>query len=128
MLEVGLKGHQESKVTQEYTAKAMGSGSLEVYATPAMIALMEETAFVSVQEHLEDGCGTVGTKVDIEHVAASPLGMKITCDSVLREIDGRRLVFDLEVIDEKGLIGKGTHERFIIDNEKFQKKTNQKAD
>jgi predicted thioesterase len=115
-------------VTREYTAKAMSSGSLEVYATPAMIALMEETAFLSVQDHLDEGCGTVGTKVDIEHVSASPLGMKITCESELVEIKDRKLVFSVSAYDEVGLIGKGTHERFIINNEKFQNKTNQKAE
>jgi predicted thioesterase len=127
MLKTGLKGHQEMTVTADYTAKAMGSGSLDVFATPAMIALMEKTAFSSVQEYLEEGSGTVGTKVDIEHVSASPLGMKITCDSELVEVQDRKLVFTVEAHDETGLIGKGTHERFIINNEKFQAKTNNKA-
>ena len=123
MLEVGLKGHQEMTVTDQFTAKTMGSGVMDVFATPAMLALMEKTAFMSVAEHLNEGCGTVGTRVEIEHVASSPIGMKITCDSELTAIEGRKLVFKVEA-----LIGKGTHERFIIESEKFQEKTNRKLE
>lgn len=126
MLKTGIKGHQELVVTQELTAKNMGSGVMDVFATPAMLALMEKTAFTSVAEYLNEGCGSVGTKVDIGHVASSPVGMKITCDSELIEIDGRKLVFKVEAYDEKGLIGKGTHERFIVENKKFQEKTDNK--
>lgn len=126
MLKTGIKGHQELVVTQELTAKNMGSGVMDVFATPAMLALMEKTAFTSVAEYLNEGCGSVGTKVDIEHVASSPVGMKITCDSELIEIEGRKLVFKVEAYDEKCLIGKGTHERFIVENKKFQEKTDNK--
>ena len=126
MLKTGIKGHQELVVTQELTAKNMGSGVMDVFAPPAMLALMEKTAFTSVAEYLNEGCGSVGTKVDIEHVASSPVGMKITCDSELIEIEGRKLVFKVEAYDEKGLIGKGTHERFIVENKKFQEKTDNK--
>lgn len=126
MLKTGVKGHQELVVTQELTAKNMGSGVMDVFATPAMLALMEKTAFTSVAEYLNEGCGSVGTKVDIEHVASSPVGMKITCDSELIEVEGRKLVFKVEAYDEKGLIGKGTHERFIVENKKFQEKTDNK--
>ena len=126
MLKTGIKGHQELVVTQELTAKNMGSGVMDVFATPAMLALMEKTAFTSVAEYLNEGCGSVGTKVDIEHVASSPVGMKITCDSELIEIEGRKLVFKVEAYDEKGLIGKVTHERFIVENKKFQEKTDNK--
>lgn len=126
MLKTGIKGYQELVVTQELTAKNMGSGVMDVFATPAMLALMEKTAFTSVAEYLNEGCGSVGTKVDIEHVASSPVGMKITCDSELIEVEGRKLVFKVEAYDEKGLIGKGTHERFIVENKKFQEKTDNK--
>ena len=126
MLKTGIKGHQELVVTQELTAKNMGSGVMDVFATPAMLALMEKTAFTSVAEYLNEGCGSVGTKVDIEHVASSPVGMKITCESELIEVEGRKLVFKVEAYDEKGLIGKGTHERFIVENKKFQEKTDNK--
>lgn len=126
MLEIGIKGHQEIIVTDELTAKNMGSGVMAVFATPAMLALMEKTAFMSVLPHLNEGCGSVGTKVDIEHIASSPVGMKITCDSELVAIEGRKLVFKLEAYDSKGLIGKGTHERFLVENVKFQEKTDKK--
>ena len=75
MLEVGLKGHQEMTVTDQFTAKTMGSGVMDVFATPAMLALMEKTAFMSVADHLNEGCGTVGTRVEIEHVAADDHGL-----------------------------------------------------
>ncbi len=104
MLETGIKGHQEITVTQELTAKNMGSGVMDVFATPAMLALMEKTAFTSVMPHLNEGCGSVGTKVEIDHVASSPVGMKITCDSELIGIEGRKLVFKVEAYDSKGLI------------------------
>ena len=126
MLEKGIKGHQELVVTQELTAKNMGSGVMDVFATPAMLALMEKTAFMSVAPELNEGCGTVGIKVNIEHLASSPVGMKITCDSELMEIEGRKLIFSVEAYDEKGIIGKGTHERFIVESEKFQEKTDAK--
>ncbi len=126
MLEVGIKGHQEMTVTEEFTAKSMGSGVMDVYATPAMLALMEKTAFTSVADQLNEGCGSVGIRVEIEHVAPSPVGMKITCDSELIEIEGRKLIFSVEAYDEAGLIGKGIHERFIIESEKFQQKTDKK--
>lgn len=126
MLEIGIKGHQEITVTDEMTAKNMGSGVMNVFATPAMLALMEKTAFTSVLPHLNEGCGSVGTKVDIEHIASSPVGMKITCDSELVEIEGRKLIFKLEAYDSNGIIGKGTHERFLVENTKFQEKTDKK--
>lgn len=128
MLTTGIKGHQEMTVTEAYTAKTMGSGVMDVFATPAMLALMEKTAFTSVAPYLNEGCGTVGTRVEIEHIASSPIGMKITCDSELVAIEGRKLVFHVEAFDSKGMIGKGTHERFIIESEKFQQKTNSKLD
>lgn len=126
MLTVGIKGHQEMTVTDRDTAKTMGSGLMDVFATPSMLALMEKTAFTSVLSELAEGCGTVGVKVDIEHVASSPVGVKITCESELVAIEGRKLIFQVEASDEKGLIGKGTHERFIVESEKFQEKTNHK--
>ena len=84
-----------------------------------MIALLEETAWKSVQPFLDAGLGTVGTRVDVRHLAATPLGMQVTCESELVEIDRRRLVFKVDVFDESGKIGEGTHERFIIQNDKF---------
>lgn len=127
MLEAGIKGKKEITVTQDKTAKAMGSGTLDVFATPAMIALMENTAFESVAAELEPGSDTVGTALNVKHVSASPVGMKITCETELIKVDGRALTFSVKAYDEAGLIGEGEHERFIVFEEKFQKKADEKA-
>ncbi|SCJ95653.1 Uncharacterised protein [uncultured Eubacterium sp.] len=128
MLEIGIKGNQEVKVTDENTALTMGSGTLKVFATPSMIALMEKTAWQSVASDLEEGSGTVGTQLNVSHLSATPLGMTVRCESELIEVDGRKLVFKVSAYDEAGLIGEGTHERFIVKNEKFQAKADSKAD
>ena len=126
MIETGIKGRQETIVTEENSAKAVGSGTLLVFATPAMIALIEETAWKSVASFLEEGEGTVGTKLDVAHISATPVGMKVWCETELTEVDRRRLVFTVAVYDEKGKIGEGTHERFVISNERFMEKANAK--
>ena len=126
MLKEGITGHQETIVTVENTAKTMKSGTLDVFATPAMIALMEQTAYESVAGELEEGYGTVGTMLNVKHVSATPLGMKVTCERTLTKIDGRALTFEVKAFDERGLIGEGTHERFLVQNEKFQAKANNK--
>ena len=126
MLEIGIKGKQTETVTEEKTAAAVGSGALKVYATPAMIALMEKTALASVAEELEDGMTTVGTKLDVAHTAASPVGSTITCESELTGIDRRKLVFKVTAYDDSGEIGSGIHERFIVDCEKFLAKAQAK--
>ena len=128
MLATGIQGEKKEQVTQENTALTMKSGALKVYATPAMIALMEKTAWTSVADELDEGCGTVGISLNVAHSAPTPLGMKVTCESELTGIDGRKLTFYVKAYDEKGVIGEGTHERFIIQNEKFQKKANMKKD
>ena len=125
-MNTGLKGQVEFIVDESASAKSMGSGALDVLATPKMIAMMEKAAWESVQPDLEEGFGTVGTMMNVTHDAATPLGMKVTCVSELTAVDGRKLTFSLEAFDERGLIGKGIHERFIVNNEKFQTKTNQK--
>ena len=122
MIEAGIKGFLEREVTQELTAQALGSGLLPVFATPALIALAEETATKSVAAALEQGQGTVGTRVEIAHLAATPVGMKVRCESELTEVDRRRLVFSVAVYDEAEKIAEGIHERFIIDNAKFMEK------
>ncbi|MCR4589225.1 MAG: thioesterase family protein [Lachnospiraceae bacterium] len=127
MLETGIKGQSEEMVTEGLTAEKMGSGLLPVYATPALIALVEKTAWESIASELEEGQGTVGTKLDIAHISATPVGMKVTCNTELKEIDRRRLVFSAEVFDEAGKIAEGTHERFIIENTKFQEKAYSKV-
>ena len=128
MLQIGMKGHLEKTVTKDLSAKVWGSGAVDVYGTPCMIALVEETAWRSVQDELEPGSGTVGTKLDIAHIAATPIGMKVWCETELVEIDRRRLVFSVTAYDEAGKIAEGTHERFIVDVEKFQAKANAKAE
>lgn len=127
MLELGIKGKQTVKVTENMTAKALGSGGLAVFATPAMIAVSEMTALESVKEYLEEGTSTVGTRVDMAHLAATPVGMEVVCETELIEIDRRRLKFSVQVFDEKEKIAEGTHERFIVDNVKFQEKANSKG-
>ena len=126
MLKVGMKGYAETVVSMENTAKKMGSGTLNVFATPAMVALMEEASWKCVTAELEPGMGTVGTSMQIKHVAATPLGMKVTAECELLEVDGRRLVFSVQASDEVGVIGNGTHERFIVAEEKFLAKTESK--
>ena len=122
-LAAGICSRQERIVTDTITAKEIGSGELPVLATPYLIALAEETAWRSVAEYLEEGQGTVGTKIEFSHVSATPVSMKIWCESTLTEIDRRRMVFSIKVFDECGLIGEGMHERFIIDNGRFMEKT-----
>ncbi len=127
MLEKGIKGEQKVEVVYENTATAVGSGVLKVFATPCMLALMEKTACDSVIPYLEEGFGSVGTEVNIKHLAATPIGMTVRCESELIEVDGRRLVFTVKAYDEAGLIGEGLHERFVVNNEKFQSKTDAKT-
>ncbi len=126
MIQTGITCKKKITVTPEMTAAAMGSGALEVLATPSMIALMEGTAQEAVQSLLEGGQGTVGTRIDVRHLAATPVGMDVTCTAEVTEVDRRRIVFTVKAQDEKEVIGEGTHERFIIDNEKFLAKCRQK--
>lgn len=126
-LEKGLVGSAETEVTRENTAIALGSGSVEVFATPAMIALMEKAARQSVQPALPEGMTTVGTLLEVQHIAATPVGMQVTAKSELVEVDGRRLVFKVEAFDSKEKIGEGLHQRFIIDANKFIAKAQSKC-
>lgn len=127
-LQIGIKGHSEEIVTMERTAEGMGSGGLPVYATPRMVSMMEYTAWSSVEPYMEEGFGTVGTHLDISHLASSPVGAHITIDSELVEIDRRKLVFEVKAYDDKGIIGEGRHERFIINNDKFMARTQAKLE
>ena len=125
-LSSGVRGTQELLVTAENTAKALGSGGLDVFSTPSMIALMEFCAAQSVLPLLPSGNSTVGTRLDIKHLSATPIGMTVRCETELIEIDRRRLVFLCRAYDDAGLIGEGTQERFIVDNAKFMEKVSQK--
>ena len=122
-LTVGITGEKSVAVTIENTALAMGSGTLRVLATPAMIALIEGCCAESVEDLLDEGMTTVGTNVNAAHIAASPLGVSILCKSRLVAVDGRRLDFEAEVYDSKEIIGRAKHTRFIVDAEKFLNKT-----
>lgn len=122
MLETGLKNSIEITVTEALSAKNMGSGSLCVLATPALIAGMENVCMNCVQPFLEEGFTTVGTKVNISHLAATPLGDTVTYSCELTEIDRCRLVFTVQAFDSKGKTGEGTHERFIVDSARFMSK------
>lgn len=125
-MEIGIIGTQTITVTEDKTAKHLGSGVLAVFGTPFMIALMENTAYKSVQPYLEEGQGTVGTMLNVKHVAATPVGMEVRCETKLIEVDRKRLVFEVKAYDACGLIGEGLHERFIVGNEKFMLKANSK--
>ncbi|MBE6528917.1 MAG: thioesterase [Thermoplasmata archaeon] len=122
MLEIGIKGAQSVVVDDEKLASSMGSGDLPVFATPAMIALIEKTASESIMPYLEIGSSSVGTHLDIAHSAATPIGMTVVCETELVEIDRRRLVFKVRVYDSVGDVGSGTHERFIVDSARFMQK------
>ena len=126
MLQTGIKGSIELTVTPDKCAGAVGSGELDVFATPAMIALIEETCWRSVAPYLEPGEGTVGTALNVRHLSATPVGLTVRCETELTLVDRRRLVFEVKVYDPFGLVGEGTHERFVIQVEKFLKKVNEK--
>ena len=121
-METGIKGREEVTVTPELTAESIGSGTVPVFATPMMISLVEKACRCSVEPYLDEGQTTVGTLVNVAHLAATPVGMRVWCETELIEIDRRRLVFRVTVRDDAGPVGEGTHERFIIDSDRFVKK------
>lgn len=115
--------HSETLVVRhEDTAAVYGSGALEVFATPAMIALMEKTCLEAVASKIGEGNTTVGIAVNIKHLKASPVGAMIRCDSKLIEVDRKRLIFEVRCFESDTLIGEGIHERFVVDSEKFMAK------
>lgn len=123
---VGIKGICTLRVEERHTGKMMKSGTLDVFATPAIVALMEECTWVSIQNCLPKGQTTVGTSVQIKHIAPTPIGLTATCHSELIQIEGRKLTFTFDVFDDTEKIAFGTHERFIIDADKFSNKTTSK--
>ena len=118
-LEIGLTGESTTTVVHENTAAYIGAGGVEVFATPMMIALMENAAGGAVAGHLDPGYVTVGTLVNVRHLAATPLGQQVRATARLAEIDGRRLIFQVEAFDEQRKIGEGQHERFIVNLERL---------
>ena len=127
MLQTGIKGHKEQTVTPEMSAARVGSGLVDVFATPMLVALVEQTCYESVLPQLDEGQGTVGTLVNVSHSAATPIGMRVWCDSELTEVDRRRLVFKVRAYDERGEIGEGVHERFVVDTERFMENVKAKG-
>ena len=121
-MEKGLKNKKTITVTADKTAETMGSGTLPVFATPAMVALMENTAAESVESLVGEGYTTVGTLINVKHLSADPVGVEVTCESELVEVDGRKLAFEIKVFDREGIVGEGYHERFIIDKTRFMDK------
>lgn len=126
MVETGIKGRQETTVTSANVATNVGSGRVNVFSTPSMITLIEKAAALSVEPYLGDGQSSVGTRLDVSHVSATPEGLRVWAETELVEIDGRRLVFKVAAYDKAGLIGEGTHERFIIDVDRFLAKAKSK--
>jgi predicted thioesterase len=126
LLKPGMKGEKQEAVTDENTAESWGSGGLPVYATPAMIALLEAACLAAVDPFLPEGFSTVGTELNVKHMAATAPGMTVRASGELLEVDGRRLLFRAEVWDDAGKIGEGTHSRFVVENEKFLKKARDK--
>ena len=118
-----IKATVNEVVTEQNTALSVGSGSLKVYATPAMLALIEKAACEAVSTLLNEGETTVGTLLNVKHLAATPIGMKVSATAELAERDGRKFVFNVTAYDECGIIGEGTHERFLVFSEKFTEKT-----
>ena len=122
-MELGSKYTVKITVEEIDTAKEIGSGTLRVLATPRMIALMEEAAYKCIGGNLENGSTSVGTFMNVKHLSATPVGMEVTAVAEITEVDGRRVAFKVEAYDETGLIGEGSHERFIVGEERFVSKT-----
>lgn len=122
IVEVGMTGSAETLVERADTAQEVGSGSLLVYATPCMVALMEGAACNALEGKLAEGETSVGTRMDVQHLDATPVGMEVRAESRLTAVDGRRLTFEITAFDEAGEIGKATHERVIVKTERFLEK------
>lgn len=127
-VKVGLRGYAEEIVNEKNTASAACSGALPVFGTPFLVALIEKAAWSSIEPELDAGESTVGTKVELEHLAATPLGMRVWAQTEVTEVDGRRIVLNVTAYDEKGLIGQGAHERFIITADRFLAKAAKKLE
>jgi len=123
---VGLKGRSDTIVTPSNTADAVGSGLVPVFATPYMIALMENAASSALLPYLDEGEGSVGTHLDVSHDAATPIGMKVWAEAEVIAVEGKKVTFTVSAFDEVGSIGKGTHERYVIQTERFLARTQSK--
>ena len=119
---VGMKAEVFSFVEKEDTAKEVGSGSLLVYATPCMVALMEGAACETIEEAMDDDKTTVGTELNIQHISATPVGMDVRAEAVVTAVEGKVITFEIHAYDESGEIGYGTHKRVIVPAQKFLEK------
>ena len=127
-METGMKHEVKVTVDRDLTAAKVGSGSLEVFSTPSMVALMEQAAAELCQAELPEGLTTVGTALNIEHLTATLCGVEVRAVATLTAFDGRRFDFAVEAYDNAGLIGKGTHTRFSVKIDKFLEKAQQRAE
>ena len=125
-INIGSKGSASLTVTADRLAVNVGSGSLEVLATPVMIMLMEKAACEAVAQFMEGDETTVGTQMNADHLAATPEGMSVTAEAVVTAVNGREICFEVTASDEAGLIGKGTHKRFLVFGERFTEKAKAK--
>ena len=122
----GIRGEKSAAVTVDLTAPAMGSGELKVFATPALAALAEGCCAESVEDLLDEGQETVGSRIEVDHISPTPMGVGVVCRSRLLAAEGRRLDFEFEAYDSGGMIGKGKHTRYIVDAEALMKKATDK--
>ena len=122
IIEIGLQGHAETLVEKEDTAQAVGSGGLLVYATPCLAALMEGAADDSIAPFLAEGESSVGTRMDLTHSSATPVGMEVRAESTVTAVEGRRITFEIVAYDEAGEIGRAVHERVLIKADRFLEK------
>ena len=125
-INIGIKGRSDTVVTAQNTADAIGSGLVPVFATPYMIALMENAAAGALLPYLAEDEGSVGIHLNVSHDAATPIGMKVWAEAEVTAVDGKKITFSVSAFDKSGPIGKGTHERFIIKPEKFLAKVQAK--
>lgn len=116
---VGMKGEAFTEVEREDTALEVGSGSLLVYATPCMVALMEGAACEAIAEALPEGQTTVGTMLNIEHLSATPVGLEVRAEAEVTAVEGKLITFQINAFDEAGPIGRGTHQRVIVSSQRF---------
>ena len=122
-VEIGMKGEVQSFVEKEDTAAQVGSGSLLVYATPCMVAMMEGAACEAIAQGLSENETTVGIELNIQHLAATPVGMEVRAEATVTTVEGKIITFEVEAFDEAGTIGKGTHKRALVNTQRFLDKT-----
>lgn len=120
---IGMKGEAFTEVERADTAAEVGSGSLLVYATPCMVALMEGAACEAIEEALPEGQTTVGMELNIQHLSATPVGLEVRAEAIVTAVEGKVITFELHAYDEAGEIGKGSHKRCIVNSQKFLDKT-----